>query len=108
LVPYWPSRFSDVQDALIHIDGVARWKQFAYTKFEGVEQKKFRSYVNYNTVRHAFEAGRFDMDTPGEDWQRIQPKLQEQQKKKKASTAPKMPNGKFATMKSTLRYHPII
>ncbi|KAI4685682.1 hypothetical protein J4E81_008834 [Alternaria sp. BMP 2799] len=72
-VPYWP-HFSGVDEALVHVDSVARWKGFAYTEFKGVEKDKFRRYVNFNTVRHAFEDGRFEMDVPGEDWRCRKPK----------------------------------
>jgi hypothetical protein len=89
LVPYWPPRFSGVKDALVHIDGVAQWREFTYTEFAGVEQERFRRYVNFNTVRHAFENGRFDMQVPGDDWQC---------RKSKPVTGLKTPTAKYATM----------
>ncbi|KAI4951885.1 hypothetical protein J4E91_003346 [Alternaria rosae] len=64
LVPYWPY-FSGVKEAIVHVDGVAHWKGFRYTEFKGVEKDKFRRYVNFNTARHAFEDGRFEMQVPG-------------------------------------------
>jgi hypothetical protein len=33
-----------------------------------VDKSKFESYVKYNTVRHAFEAGEFGMQFPGKGW----------------------------------------
>jgi hypothetical protein len=89
LVPYWPPRFSGVKDALVHVDGVAQWKEFTYTEFAAVEQERFRRYVNYNTVRHAFENGRFEMQVPGDDWQCRKPK---------PVTGLKAPTAKYATM----------
>ncbi|KAG9193253.1 hypothetical protein G6011_03288 [Alternaria panax] len=102
LVPYWPLRFSNVQEAVIHVDGVARWSRFAYKEFEGVEGMKFRSYVNSNTVRHAFEAGRFDLDVPGKGWQCRQPKPREQAKK--VVTLPKTHKGRLATMREAVEF----
>jgi hypothetical protein len=69
-----------------------------YEHFEGVEEKKFRAYVNFNTARHAFEAGRFDMDVPGKGWRRPQLKTP------KAATASKAPIERFGTMKSRSIY----
>ena len=96
LVPYWPSHFSGVEDALIHVDGVARWKDFTYTRFEGVEQERFWRYVRFNTVRHAFEDGRFDMQVPGEDWRCRNPKSREEEKK--PISGPKAHGSKLTTM----------
>ncbi|KAH6882400.1 hypothetical protein BKA58DRAFT_464364 [Alternaria rosae] len=90
LVPYWPSHFAGVKDALVHVNGVARWKGFAYTEFEGVSADKFQRYVNYNTVRHAFEDGRFEMHVPGEDW------------RCRKSKVSKAPVGKFTTMNGAI------
>ena len=94
LVPYWPSHLSGIEDALVHVDSVARWKGFTYTRFEGVEQERFRRYVKFNTVRHAYEDGRFDMKAPGEDWRCRHPK------------GSKAPVGKLATMNGTPSQYP--
>ena len=75
-----------MKEAIVHVDGVARWKGFRYTEFKGIEKDKFRRYVNFNTARHAFEDGRFEMHVPGEDWRCPKPKVS------------KAPVGKFATM----------
>jgi hypothetical protein len=99
LVPYWPSRFSDVSDARDHVDRVARWKQFAFTPFEGVPQQKFRGYVVFNTVRRAFEEGGFGMDIPGEGWRCRWHQFRGQEKKLEAVTTPKTPVRRFATMR---------
>lgn len=97
-MPYWPSSFLSVQHAVLHVDRVARWSRFVYEQFEGVEEKKFRAYVNFNTARHAFEAGRFDMNIPGKGWRQPQRKLQ------KAATTSKAPIERFGTMKSRSIY----
>jgi hypothetical protein len=99
LVPYWPSRFSDVSSACDHIDGIARWKQFAFTQFEGVPQQKFWGYVVFNTIRHAFEEGCFGMDSPVEGWRCRQHPLRGQEKKLGVVTVPKTPVRRFTTMR---------
>jgi hypothetical protein len=47
---------------------VVHLNAFSYPDFEGVDKEKIRSYVNYNTVRHAFEAGEFTVQWPGDGW----------------------------------------
>ncbi|KAI4687096.1 uncharacterized protein J4E84_005467 [Alternaria hordeiaustralica] len=100
LVPYWPSYFPGVEDALVHVDGVARWKDFTYTRFEGVEQERFRRYVKFNTVRHAYEDGHFDMQVPGEDWRCRKSKSREQEKK--PVSGPKARGSKLTTMNGAI------
>jgi hypothetical protein len=68
LITSWPLRFVGVENAKNFVASVVNSEQFQYTEFGGVEKSKFESYVKYNTVRHAFEAGEFGMQCPGKGW----------------------------------------
>ena len=39
-------------------------RKFLYTDFCGVEPEKYKGYVDFNTARHAFEAGFFQTEEP--------------------------------------------
>jgi hypothetical protein len=68
LITSWPPFFFGVGNAKKFVASVVYSEQFQYTEFEGVDKGKFESYVKYNTVRHAFEAGEFGMQCPGKGW----------------------------------------
>ncbi|KAF1941046.1 hypothetical protein EJ02DRAFT_423389 [Clathrospora elynae] len=70
LIPSWPDSFLSVPDAQNYVAKICHLNSFNYTEFEGVEPYKFGSYVNFNTARHAYEAGRFEMHWPGKGWSR--------------------------------------
>lgn len=68
LIPNWPAHFHTANCARDFVAEKAGLLRFEYTVFEGVEKGAYDGYVNYNTARHAFEAGFFTIKYPGYGW----------------------------------------
>ncbi|KAI1531642.1 hypothetical protein PtrCC142_007617 [Pyrenophora tritici-repentis] len=65
----WPRIFLDAQLAKHFVSRACAAKNFAYTDFPGVEKAKYMGFVDFNTARHAFEAGFFlTKERPPKGW----------------------------------------
>jgi hypothetical protein len=49
---------------------VADVKNFRATEFDGIAPDVYRGYVTFNTTRHAWEAGKFELRYVPEGWKR--------------------------------------
>ncbi|CAA9963051.1 hypothetical protein PTMSG1_06419 [Pyrenophora teres f. maculata] len=65
----WPRIFLDAQAAKHFVSRACAVKNFTYTDFPNVEKGKYKGYVEFNTARHAFEAGFYQTkDQPPKGW----------------------------------------
>ncbi|KAJ4347746.1 hypothetical protein N0V95_005148 [Ascochyta clinopodiicola] len=72
LITKWPTEFFDADVAAKYVVGVCALNKFEYTPFEGVAAEKFQGYVTFNTARHAFAAGMFELKVERKNWTRIE------------------------------------
>ncbi|UPX19760.1 uncharacterized protein EKO05_0010013 [Ascochyta rabiei] len=70
LISKWPTEFFDADVAAKYVAGVFALNRFDYTPFEGVAAEKFQGYVTFNTARHAFAVGMFELKVERKDWTR--------------------------------------
>ncbi|KAF2626618.1 hypothetical protein BU25DRAFT_491963 [Macroventuria anomochaeta] len=68
LILTWPTEFQTADVTAKYIAGVCALQKFAYTRFEGVAENKFRGYVTWSTVRRAWELGNFEIKTVPKKW----------------------------------------
>ncbi|KAF9691468.1 hypothetical protein EKO04_010746 [Ascochyta lentis] len=74
LITKWPTEFFDADVAAKYVAGVCALNKFEYTPFGGVAAEKFQGYVTFNTARHAFAAGMFELKVVRKDWVRKEKK----------------------------------
>jgi len=69
----WPRIFLDANAAKTFVSRACAVQKFLYTDFPSIEHAKYKGYVDFNTARHAFEAGFFQTEeAPPRGWVRKQ------------------------------------
>ena len=63
-MPAWPRSFENLGAAREHVRRVCYSVRFKYNHHPGVAPYRFEMFVNFNTARHAFEAGKFECAHP--------------------------------------------
>jgi hypothetical protein len=60
----WPRFFPTLNHAKAHVQRLSRAVGFKYAEFPGIPAQRFRMFVDFNTARHAYEAGKFVCQNP--------------------------------------------
>ena len=60
----WPPFFPTLNHAKAHVQRLSLAVGFKYGEFPGIPAHRFRMYVDFNTARNAYEAGKFVCQNP--------------------------------------------